>query len=97
MAFDLRLKIIRKPKHTRLKFDLKKQKDPNVLETFQAMVGGKFATLTTMSTIFNTAVTETTNKILGKHRQEKKSWISPDILDLLFCRHVQCVCVCVCE
>ena len=73
MAFDLRLKRISKPKHTRPKFDLEKQKDPNVLETFQAMVGGKVAPLTTMNTIFNTAVTETTNKILGKHRQKKKS------------------------
>ena len=31
------------PKHTRLRFDLEKLKDPNVLKTFQAMTGGKFA------------------------------------------------------
>ena len=31
-----------------LKFDLEKLKDPNVLETFQAMIGGKFALLTIM-------------------------------------------------
>ena len=41
MTFHLRLKRISKPKHTRLKFDLKKLKDSNVLETFQAMIGGK--------------------------------------------------------
>ena len=49
MTFHLRLKRISKPKHTRLKFDLEKPKDPNVLETFQAMIGGRFAPLTIMS------------------------------------------------
>ena len=63
-------------------FDLEKLKDPNLLETFQAMIGGRFAPLTTMSnedtdidsmiTTFNTAVTETASEILGKHRQTKK-------------------------
>ena len=38
MTFRLDLKKISKPKHTRLKFDLEKLKDPNVLETFQAML-----------------------------------------------------------
>ena len=78
MTFHLRLKRIRKPKHTRLKFARKKLKDPNVLETFQAMLGWKFALFSimngedtdmdTMITIFNTAVTETASEILGKHR-----------------------------
>ena len=81
MTFHLRLKRISKPKHTRLKFDLEKPKDPNVLETFQAMIGGRFAPLTIMSkddtdihsmiTTFNTAVTETASEILGKHHQKK--------------------------
>ena len=31
MTFQLRLKRISKPKHSRLKFDLEKLKDPNVL------------------------------------------------------------------
>ena len=82
MTFHLRLKRISKPKHTRLKFDLEKLKDPNVLETFQATIGAKFAPLTIMNnedtdldsviTTFNTAVIETTSDILGKHRQKKK-------------------------
>ena len=69
MTFHLRLKRITKPKHTRLKFDLKKLKDFNELETFQANIGGKFAPLTIVNnedadmdsviTTFNTAVTET--------------------------------------
>ena len=89
MTFRLRLKKISKPKHTRLKFDLEKLKDPNVLETFQAMIGGRVAPLTIMSnedtdidsmiTIFNTAVTDTASEILGKHRQKKKK--------LDHCRH----------
>ena len=81
-----------KPKHTRLKFDLEKLKDPNVLETFQAMIGGKLAPLTIMNnedtdidsmiTILNTAVTETTSEFLCKHRQKKKTWITAEILGL---------------
>ena len=92
MAFNLRLKRISKPKHSRLKFDLKKLKDPNVLETFQAMTGGRFAPLTIMNnegtdmdsmiSIFNTAVTETASEILGKHCQKKKPWVTAENLDL---------------
>ena len=73
MTFRLRLKKTSKPKHTRLKFDLKKLKDPNVLETFQAMIGRRFAPFTIMSnedididsmiTTFNTALTETDSEI----------------------------------
>ena len=82
MISSLHLKKISKPKHTRLKFDLEKLKDPNVLETFQAMTGGKSVPLTIMSnedtdidsmiTTFDTAVTETASEILGKHHQKKK-------------------------
>ena len=73
MTFRLRLIRISKPKHTRLKFDLEKLKDPNVLDTFQAMIGRRFAPLTIISnedtdidsmiTTFNTAVTETASEI----------------------------------
>ena len=92
MTFHLRLKRISEPKHTRLKFDLEKLKDPNVLETFQAMIGGRFAPLTIMDnentnldsmiTTFNTAVIETASDILGKHRQKKQTWVTVEILDL---------------
>ena len=83
MTFRLRLKTISKPKHTRLKFNLEKLKDPNVLETFRAMIGERFAPPTIMSnedtdidsmiTTFNTAVIETAGEIIGKHRQKKKN------------------------
>ena len=49
MTFRLHLKKISKPKHARLKFDFEKLKDANVLEIFQAMIGGRFAPLTIMS------------------------------------------------
>ena len=81
MTFHLRLKRISKPKHKSLKFDLEQLKDPNVFETFQAIIGGKFAPVTIMSnedtdmdsmtTTFNTAVTETASEILGKHCKKK--------------------------
>ena len=35
-----------------------------------------------MTTTFNTAVTETASEILGKHRQKKKPWVTAEILDL---------------
>ena len=92
MAFHLRLKRTSNPNHARLKFDLEKLKDPNVLESFQATIGGRFTPLTIMSnqdtdidsviTTFNTAVTETASEILGKHHQKKKPWITAEILDL---------------
>ena len=82
MTSHLRLKRISKPKHTKLTSDLEEMKDPNVLKTFQAMIGGMVAPLTIMNnedtdmdpmiTTFNTAVTETVSEILGKHRQKTK-------------------------
>ena len=92
MTFCLRLKRISKPKHSRLKFDLEKLKDPNVLETFQAVIGWKFAPLTIMDnedryldsmiTTLNTAVIEIASEILGKHRQNIKPWVTAEILYL---------------
>ena len=56
------------------------------------MIGGKFVPLTIMDnedtdldsmiTTFNTAVTERAGEVLGKHRQKKKHWVTPEILDL---------------
>ena len=80
------------PPHTRFKFHLEKLKDHNVLENFQAMIGGRFAPLTimnsedadmdTMITTFNTAVTEIVSEILGKHCPKKKPLVTAKILDL---------------
>ena len=48
MTFRLKKKK-KKPKHTRLKFDREKLEDPNVLENFQAMIGGKLSPLSIIS------------------------------------------------
>ena len=87
VTFHVRLKRISKPKQTRLKFNIEKLKDQNVLETFQAVIGGKFAPLTIMNkedtdlgsmiTLLNTAKTETAIEILGKHHQKKNPGSQP--------------------
>ena len=92
MTFHLCLERISTVKHTRLKFDLEKLKDPNVFETFQAVIGGKLAPLTIMDnedadldsmiTTINTAVIKTASEILGKHCRKKKPWVTAEILDL---------------
>ena len=93
MNFQLHLKNIDKPKHTRLKFDLDKLKDPNIAEAFKASIGGKFAALAVVDTEdqsninstvenFNKAVNEAAKETLGKHRPTKKPWVTPEILDL---------------
>ena len=91
-TFHLRLKRISKLKHTRLKFDHKNLKDPNLLDIFHAMIGRKFVPLTIMNnkdtdmdsmiTTFSTVVTETASEILSKHRRKKRTWVTGEILDL---------------
>ena len=91
MTFRLRLKRISKPKHTRLKSDLEKLQDPNVLETFQAMIGGKPAPLTimdnentdldSMNTTFNTAVIKTARDP-WQTSSEEKTCVTAESLDL---------------
>ena len=94
-TFHLHLKRISTPKHTRLKFYLEKLKDPKVLETVQAMIGGMFAPLTIINnedtdmdsviTTFNTATSETAREFLGECHQKnkrKKNWVTAGILDL---------------
>ena len=56
------------------------------------MIGGKYAALTTLcdddrhidtiANTINTAVTDTANEILGKHRTVKKPWVINGVLDL---------------
>ena len=56
------------------------------METFQAMIGEKFAPLSiinieetnldSMITTFNTAMAETAGEIFGKHRKKKKPWVT---------------------
>ena len=92
MTFKLHLKRVKKQSQTRIKFDLEKLKYPTIAEAFQAMIGGKFTAFTTLcdddrdidtiTNTLNTAVTDTANEILGKHRTVKKPWVTNDVLDL---------------
>ena len=76
----------------RLRFDLEKLRDRDMACTFQATIGGKFASLIglsdedmdidTMITTYNTAVTDAANEILGKECRRKKPWVTKDVLDL---------------
>jgi len=82
LNFRVRLKKTNKTKNTRLKFNLDKLKDPTIAESFQATIGGKFAPLLaleedaeTMTTSFNTVMTETASILLGKHRRKTQPWV----------------------
>ena len=93
VTFRVRLKKARKTTQPRLKFDLKKLKDPDVACTFQATIGGKFAPLIglrdddmdidTMITTYNTVVTEAASEIHGKERRRKKPWVTSVFFRLL--------------
>ena len=65
----------------------KKKKKKNIyIYIYRATIGGKFAPLLVFEdqdteidvliNSFNTAVTETANNILGKHRPAKKPWVT---------------------
>ena len=87
MTFHVCLKRTSKPKHTRLKFDLEKLKDPNVLETFQAMISGKFTPITIMnnedadtdSMVMKQPVRSLANIVRTK---QNKNWVTAEILYL---------------
>ena len=93
-TFRVRLKKVRKPNQTRLRFDLEKVRDPDVACTFQATGGGKFAPPTglsdgdmdidTMITTYNTALTDAASEIPGKKRRRKKPWVTKDVLGLCY-------------
>ena len=92
MTFQTRLKNSRKPTQPRIRFDLEKLNDPTVMSAFRATIGGRFAPLATlvdedadlyaMVTHFNKAVTDTAAELLGKQRQKRKPWVTPEVLDL---------------
>ena len=85
----LKLKSKKKEKSPRIKFDLEKLKDPEIMEVFQAKIGGRFAALNfihedidSITESFNAAVEETATEVLGKLRKKNKPWITDEILDL---------------
>ena len=92
MTIRVCLKNARKPNQLRLRFDLKKLKDPDVACIFQATIGVKFASLiglrdedtgiNIMITTYNTAVSDAASEIFEKERRRKKTWVTKDVLDL---------------
>ena len=92
MTFKRRLQRVKNQGSTRIRFSLEKLKDPNIAEIFRATIGGKFTPLLALENqdtetdalinSFNTAVTETANNILGKHRPAKKPWVTDNMLKL---------------
>ena len=92
VTFRLRLQRMKTQGNIRFRLSLEKLEDPNIAEIFRAAIGGKFAPLLDLENqdteidvlinSFNTAVTETANNILGKHRPAKKPWITDNILKL---------------
>ena len=93
MSFQTRLKNSRKPTQPRIRLDLEKLNDPTLMSVFKATIGGRFAPLATlvdedadldsMATHFK-AVTDTAAELLGKQRRKRKSWVTPEIIDLLW-------------
>ncbi|GFO15681.1 RNA-directed DNA polymerase from mobile element jockey-like [Plakobranchus ocellatus] len=93
ITFALRLKKNKKRGNIRIKFDVDKLKDPNILTTFQANTGGRFAPLLALDNdqyltpddlaeTFNEALPEEASKLLGKPRVKKKKWMTDKILAL---------------
>ena len=92
MTFRVHLQRVKYQGSRRIKFSLEKLKDPNIAEIFRATIRGKFAPLLALENqdteidalinTFNTAMTETANNILGKHRPAKKPWVTDNILKL---------------
>ena len=91
MNFWIHLMKVFKKGSTRIRFNLNKLKDPQIAESFRAMIGGKFAPLITLDrdqtdmdsliNTFNTAVNDTAYEILGKHLPVKKLWVTSGALD----------------
>ena len=88
-TFKLKLDSKRRPKSSRICFDLDKLKDPQIAEVFQAQVGGKFAALNiidcdidTLSNNIKETLITTADEVLGKKRKKIKPWVTNEVLDL---------------
>jgi hypothetical protein len=88
MTFALRLKKNKKRGNIRIKFDVDKLNDPNILTTFRANIRGRFAPLLVLDhdqdltpddlvETFNETLSEEASKLLGK-----KKWMTDEILAL---------------
>ena len=89
MTIKLKLKKNRRQINPRIRYDLEKLRDPNIVELFKANVGGKFAALTlihdnidSLTDTIKTVLHETATEILGNKRKKIKPWVTDDILNL---------------
>ena len=88
-AIKLKLKIERCTKRPRIRFDLKKLKDPKSAEMFQARVGGKFAALCifdsdvdTLASSLKEGQLSTAEEVLWRQRKKIQPWVTNEVLDL---------------
>ncbi|XP_071491824.1 uncharacterized protein [Diadema antillarum] len=87
----IKLKLISKyhKNSPRIRFDLKKLQDPEVVEIFKAQVGGKFAVLSVLDNDIDTlagnikeVLRTTADEVLGKQQKRSKPWVTTVVLDL---------------
>ncbi|GFO33446.1 endonuclease-reverse transcriptase [Plakobranchus ocellatus] len=88
MTFALRLKKNKKRGNIRIKFDVDKLKDPNILTTFQANIGGRFAPLPALDNDQDLTfddLAETFRRSIKTTRQtscREEKWMTDEILAL---------------
>eukprot|EP00794_Sanderia_malayensis_P009660 gene9660-biopygen7980 len=86
-TFKLKLKRIKRPPNTRIKYDTNRLKDADVQEKFQIMIGGKFSPLMEITELqettdrFTEGMNEVALEVLGKERRKKHAWMTDEILD----------------
>ena len=84
----LKLKKIHHQKSPCIRFDIKKLKDPEIANNFEATIADRFAALNLLEEInvltnnVKGVVQETVREVLGKERKKIQPWITNDILDL---------------
>jgi len=87
MTLKIRLKKYQTSSSPRLKYDLKKLKDTNVLEVFQARLGGRFALLMPLTDLdeleesFTREINAAAKEILGRKTNIKQPWITENTLN----------------
>ena len=85
----IKLKKNFKAKQSRVKYDVERLKDPEILDIFQARIGGRFAALSLLdkdinelTSNFNEVMKDAAEEVLGRKRKKKQAWMTDEILDL---------------
>ena len=89
MSLRLKLKLLKKPKSQRLRYDLEKLKDPEVEAQFKAKIGGYYAPLLVhdisiddMTNQMEESLHTAASEILGPKRTKRKPWMTEYALQL---------------